>query len=85
MSREGVTQGDPLLMALYGITLVPLAEKLQAANLGLLTPLYADDAAFDGLSWRISQLLKLLFEIGTGQGYFPDPTNSLFIANFPEK
>ena len=26
MGREGVTQGDPLLMVLYGITLVPLAE-----------------------------------------------------------
>ena len=26
MTREGVAQGDPLLMVLYGITLVPLAE-----------------------------------------------------------
>ena len=26
--REGVTQGDPLYMVLYGITLVPLAEEL---------------------------------------------------------
>ena len=26
--REGVTQGDPLSMVLYGITLVPLAEEL---------------------------------------------------------
>ena len=26
LSREGVTQGDPLFMVLYGITLVPLAE-----------------------------------------------------------
>ena len=28
LSREGVTQGDPLYMVLYGITLVPLAEEL---------------------------------------------------------
>ena len=28
LSREGVTQGDPLSMVLYGITLVPLAEEL---------------------------------------------------------
>ena len=28
LSREGVTQGDPFSMVLYGITLVPLAEDL---------------------------------------------------------
>ena len=28
LSREGVTQGDPLSMVLYGITLAPLAEEL---------------------------------------------------------
>ena len=34
LSREGVTQGDPILMVLYGITLVPLAEELRAADPG---------------------------------------------------
>ena len=28
LSREGVTQGDPLSMVLYGITLVSLSEEL---------------------------------------------------------
>ena len=37
-------------MVLYGITLVPLAEELRSADLGLLFPFYADDAAFDGLA-----------------------------------
>ena len=31
-SREGVTQGDPLSMALYGIALLPLAEMLRKAS-----------------------------------------------------
>ena len=35
-------------MVLYGITLIPLAEELRAADPGLILPLYADDAAFDG-------------------------------------
>ena len=48
LSREGVTQGDPLSMVLYGITLVPLAEELRSADPGLISPFYADDAAFDG-------------------------------------
>ena len=48
MIQEGVTQGDPLSMVLYRITLFPLAEELGAADLGLLSPFYADDVAFDG-------------------------------------
>ena len=48
LSREEVTQGDPLSMVLYRITLVHLAEELRAADPGLLSLFYADDAAFDG-------------------------------------
>ena len=48
LSIEGVTQVDPISMVFYGITLVPLAEELRAADPGLLSPFYADDAAFDG-------------------------------------
>ena len=46
--REGVTQGDPLSMVLYWITLVPLADELIAADLGILSPFYADNMTFDG-------------------------------------
>ena len=46
--REGVTQGDPISMVLYRITLVPLGEELRAAYLGLLSPFYANDVSFDG-------------------------------------
>ena len=35
-------------MVLYMMTLVPLEKELIAAELGLLFPFYADDAAFDG-------------------------------------
>ena len=48
LSREGVTQGDSLSMVLYGITLVPLAEELRAADPGLLSPFYSADADFGG-------------------------------------
>ena len=37
LSREGVTQGDPISMVLYGITLDPLAKEV--LSLPLLTPL----------------------------------------------
>ena len=39
MNGEGVTQGDPLLMVLYVVTLVPLAKELRAADPGAPIPL----------------------------------------------
>ena len=57
LSREGVTQRDPLSMVLYGITLVLLAEEIIAADPGLLSQFYGDDAAFDGYAQRSAQLL----------------------------
>ena len=83
LSREGVTQGDPLSMVLYGITLVPLTKELRAADTGLLSPFYADDAAFDGLVRRIAQLLKMLMRRGPDWGYLPEPAKSLFISDTP--
>ena len=47
-SCEGVTQGDPLAMVLYGLALVPLAEHLREEVPSVLQPWYADDMAMSG-------------------------------------
>ena len=60
MRREGVMHGDPLLMALCGITPIPLVKEIQAADPQIITPFYADDAAFDRSARRSAELLKLL-------------------------
>ena len=70
-------------MVLYGITLVPLAEELRAADPGLLFPFYADDAAFDGSARQSAQLLRLVMKRGPDRGYFPKPAKSLFILDTP--
>ena len=70
-------------MVLYGITLAPLAKELRAADLGLLSPFYADDAAFHSSARRRIHLLKLLMKRGTDKGYFPEPAKSLFISDTP--
>ena len=70
-------------MVLYGITLVPLAEELRAADPGLLSPFYADDAEFDGSERHSAQLLKLLMKRGPDRGYFPEPAKSFFISDTP--
>ena len=77
-------------MVLYGITLALLvedlrAEELRAADPGLLSPFYADYAAFDGSERRSAQLLKLLMKRGAGPGYFSEPAKSLFISDTPEQ
>ena len=81
LSGKGVTQGDPLSMVLYGITPVPLAEELRAADLGLLSPFYADDAVFDASTRCSAQLLKLLMKRGPDWEYFPETAKSLFISD----
>ena len=48
LRREGVNQGYPLSMVLYGIALVPQSEELKAVDSGLISLFYAGDAAFDG-------------------------------------
>ena len=68
--REGVNQGEPLSMVLYGITLVPLAEELRYADPTLLSPFYANDAEFDGLTRRSASQLRLLMEWGPDRGCF---------------
>ena len=64
LSREGVTQGNPLNMVLYRITLVPLAEDLCVAAPDFLARFYADDATFNGPAERISRLMTLLLVRG---------------------
>ena len=81
ISRARVNQVYPLSMVLYGITLAPLAEELRAADPGILSPFYANDAVFDGSGRRSAQLLKLLTKRGPDRGYFPETAKSLFISD----
>ena len=60
-----------------------MAKGLIAADPGILSLFYADDVVFDSLSQQSAHLLKLLMERGPDQGYFPNPSNSLFILNTP--
>ena len=68
-------------MVLYGITLIPLAEELRAADPGLLSPFYADDAAFDGSAQCSAQILKMLTKRGLDRRYLPETAKSLFILD----
>ena len=72
-------------MFLYGITLATLVEELQAADPVLLTPFYIYDSVFNIMSRHITQMLCILVEWGGGgsQGYFLEPSKSMFISDTP--
>ena len=81
LSQEGVTQGDPLSMILYGLALVPLAQKIKEAVPEVLQPWYADDCALTGPSRGIAKSMDLLQRLGPARGYFPEPEKSILICN----
>ena len=80
LSREGVTQGDPLSMVLYGLALTPLASTIRAAVPTVVQPWYADDAAMAGPVHGIAAAQRLLLELGPRRGYFPEPEKSILIV-----
>ena len=60
MIREGVTQGDPLSMVIYGLVLLPLAEAMHKEYPGVLQPWYAEDVAMWGPARRNAKLIRAL-------------------------
>jgi hypothetical protein len=80
LSREGVTQGDPLSMILYGLSLTPLAEAIRTAVPTTAQPWYADDASMTGKVSSIAKAQRLLLQLGPRRGYFPEPDKSILIT-----
>ena len=59
-SGEGVIQGDPLLMVIYGLDFLPLIISMRMVDPGVLQPWYIDDAAMRGTARENSKLLHAL-------------------------
>ena len=68
-TSEGVTQGDPASMALYGLATLPLIDELKVRHPTLLHTWYADDGCGAG---DLSELLAFhasVRELGPKYGY----------------
>ena len=76
-SKEGVTQGDPLVIFSYGIGVVPLIIELQDAHPRVTQAWYADDVGVEGLFGHILDHFKDMQVRGALRGYFPEPTKSI--------
>ena len=81
-SSEGTTQGDPLAMLFYGVSLMPLIESLKDRDKYLQT----DSGALGALE-NLVEWLSSLTENGPKYGYYPEPSKSYLIVhpNFVEK
>ena len=82
-SAEGTTQGDPLAMALYALSIQPLITSLQAM-LDAKQCWFADDASGAGTISEIKQWWDGLNTLGPDIGYFPNAKKCWIIAK-PEK
>ena len=85
-SCEGTTQGDPLAMLLYGVSLMLLIESLKERDKYLQT-WYADDSGAVGPLENLVELLSSLTENGPKYGYYPKPSKSYLVVppTFVEK
>ena len=85
-SSEGTTQGDPLALLLYGVSLMPLIESLKDRDTYLQT-WYADDSGALGALENLVEWLSSLTENGPKYSYYPEPSKSYLVVhpNFVEK
>jgi hypothetical protein len=79
-SKEGVTQGDPLSMFAYGVSLLLLIQQLKDEIPDVFQPWYADDAGGGGNFWNIRKYFEQLVELGPEYGYFPEPSKSILVV-----
>jgi Reverse transcriptase (RNA-dependent DNA polymerase) len=77
LSKEGVTQGDPLSMVVYVLGLLPLIRQLKQAFPAIKHTWYADDALAASSFMRIRSFFNCLQRIGPAYGYFPEPRKSV--------
>ena len=82
-SAEGTTQGDPLAVALYALSIQPLITGLQASSFAKQC-WFADDASAAGTISEIKQWWDGLNTLGPDIGYFPNAKKCWIIAK-PEK
>ena len=66
-SREGTTQGDPLAMSFYGVSLLHLIPKLKEPN-NVLQSWYADDSAAIAKLKKLEIWVRNLIEEGPAFG-----------------
>ena len=80
-SKEGVTQGYPLAIILYGINILPLIKNLKREIPDVTKHWYVDDTKALYIIERIETYFELLTRQGPGRGYYPETSKSVWIVH----
>ena len=83
LSAEGTTQGDPIAMSLYAVSLQPLIAQLQSSS-SAEQCWFADDATESGTLENVMRWWNELSSSGPALGYFPNAKKCWLITK-PEK
>ena len=78
LSKEGVTQGDPLAMAMYAVAVTPLIYRLTEEKLKQVW--FADDASAAGKLAGLKSWWNNMTRIGPEYGYFPNSSKTWLIV-----
>ena len=82
-SAEGTTQGDPLAMSFYAISLQPLIMRLSGCS-NAKQCWFADDATGVGLIEELKEWWDVLNDVGPAIGYLPNAKKCWLITK-PDK
>ena len=77
LSMEGMTQGDPLAMAMFALAMVPLVDK---ASGGARQVWYADDASAGGKMEELRAWWDKITRFGPEYGYYPNPAKTWLVV-----
>ena len=76
--QEGITQGDPLSMAMYAIAITPLINRRNNGESKQIW--YADDATAGGSISHLKAWWDNISTIGPDYGYYPNASKTWFIV-----
>ncbi|KAL7462173.1 hypothetical protein ACHAXS_002561, partial [Conticribra weissflogii] len=85
--NEGIQQGDPLSMILYGLALTPLIERVHTKHSSIflsenfLDPWYADDATIVASVSDTIIIVQAIQTLGPIYGYYIQPEKSFHICS----
>ena len=80
LSKEGVTQGDPLSMMLYAVAILPLIRSLKNSKRWTQN-WYADDSACVATLPSLHAWFSQLLSSGPAFGYLPQPVKTVLVVS----